>query len=377
VRPSHASRASLIALLLVVAPACGDSDDDDDDDLVADASSDDAGGGDASLADASLVDAGGALLPDITVSVDRAIADLAIERRSFGGNACELDPDEDCIGDSGDRTLLRFSVETPNLGTADLIMGTPTPENDAFAYSSCHEHYHFLGYAEYRLVDGEGVEVATGRKQAFCLEDSEQYVEDDPTVSENGTYWCGYQGIQRGWSDVYYSRLACQFIDVTDTAPGEYTLRISLNNEQSIEELSYANNIVEIPVTLGDPDIETPTEACPALSVHATRTTNRECGWETAQSFACEPGRLLRVGCSDACTGLGACTGDPMIRVCDSTTTSCAYAAVLDDNDDSCGSTCPRVRDLTCPASGSIDVYVAAFELGAAYTCTMEMEYQD
>jgi len=323
-------------------------------------------------ADAVVADADTRPLPDLTIGGDRLRVDLSVDVKDFATDACELDPQEDCIGGPGARTLLRFAVETPNIGNADLLLGTPSDSNENFVYSACHDHYHYEGYAGFALVDGSET-VAAGHKQAFCLLDSERYI-DDPSVATDGMYWCGYQGIQRGWSDVYHTRLGCQFIDVTGVAPGSYLLRVVLNQAETLEELSYDNNQIEVPVTVGDPDLLTPTEDCPAdLEARVTRGSHRECGWTLQQTFDCTPGRELRVGCS-TCNGIGSCTGDPMIRVCDPAHPggNCTEPGALGYNDDSC-SECPRVKDIDCPASGQVAVYVGAAELGQDYGCNLEI----
>lgn len=367
------SRWLVLAATAVV--ACGDSSASPDA-AVPDAAIPDAMLPDAGVPDARAVPDGG--LPDITVNTNRLIVDLAVEERTFAADACELDPDEACVGGSGTRRLLRFSVETPNIGTGDLFLGTPSPGNDTFVYSSCHMHYHFLGYAEYELTDSRGATVATGRKQAFCLLDSERYLTDDPTVSSTGMYWCGYQGIQRGWSDVYQATLPCQFLDITDVAAGDYTLRVSLNNAQTLPELDYTNNTITVPITIGDPDHATPTEACPAgIDAHSSDGLHRECGWTYAGNFACTPGAFVDIGCSAATPcSLGECTGDPMLRVCDPARPdgNCSNAGKLSEDDDSCASECPYIANVICPAGGSIDVYHAPFTVGEAYTCDVQVQ---
>lgn len=332
---------------------------------------------DANLADAALPDADVRPLPDLVVDRDRLASDLSIEVRDFATDACELEPEEDCIGGPGQRTLLRFAVETPNLGNADMELGTPTPGNPSFEYSSCHDHYHFEGYAGFRLIDASGADVALGHKQAFCLLDSFRYVDDDPTVATGPRYWCGFQGIQRGWSDVYHTQLGCQFIDVTDTPPGTYTLRVELNQERGLEELRYDNNVAEIEVTIGAPALETPTEACdPSLSSHALEQLDRECGWTAAETFDCTPGTVYRLGCS-ACANVGSCTGDPMLRVCDPDVSgaNCSHPTLLADSDDACDA-CPRARDVTCPPGGKLAAYTASRVPETSHTCALVLQEQ-
>lgn len=363
-----------LALIAAAAAACGSPPNETDARVLVLID----GGADATAIDANAADANGDLLPDLTVNASRARVDLAIEQRYFSASSCELDPAEACINGEGTRTLLRFAVETPNLGTADLVLGAPTGDNDNFVYSECHDHFHFEGYAEYALLDEDDMPVSTGRKQAFCLLDSSRYVTDDPTVSTTPSYTCVFQGIQRGWSDVYDTRLPCQFIDVTGVPDGDYTLRVSINNEQTLDELDVSNNTVDIPVSLGDSELSTPTESCPAVDAHSSSGQHRECGWQFKGKYDCTPGSVIRIGCSQACSGLGSCTGDPMLRVCESNRPdgNCSDPAAIGRSDDSCNSQCPRVRDLICPSGGKIDVFAAPYANGELFTCEIEMQYQ-
>jgi len=323
---------------------------------------------DAAIADAAPIDAP---LPDLTIDLDRARIEMAIQMREAA--TCELDPSEACVGGEGMRRLLHFSVETPNIGDGDLILGDPTTSPD-FSLSGCHNHYHFNGYADYRLVDGDGGEVAGGRKQAFCLVDTHRYL-DEEGVSFAPVYDCSFQGIQRGWSDIYHTRLPCQFIDITDLAPGPYTLEIEINQEGTIAESSTDNNRVEIALDLEDPDLVTPTEPCP-VEGPVTHGLRRECGWTLADTFACTPGQAARVGCATGC-GLGSCTGDPMIRVCDAARVdgNCSYPAAeaIGESDDF-AQNCPCDLSVNCPDSGQIAVYTAAEDPAASYECNLEFE---
>ncbi len=331
-------------LLVVVVAACGP------DELVI-------------VPDAAPPDAEGASA-DLTIDEHRAAVDLALHVETFAADACELGADDDCAGGPGARTLLRFTVETPNLG-GDLRLGSPV-DNPDFVYSDCHMHYHLAGYARYELLDGADV-VAAGHKQAFCLEDSRAYEDGAATTAR---FSCLSQGIQAGWSDVYASDLPCQFIDVTDVPTGAYTLRITLDGDDRIPESDETNNTIDLPVDLGDPDLATPTEACAITDERATSSSARECGWTFDATWTCTPGTHVRAGC--ACD-LGTCTGDPMIRVCDAAEPAgCSNAAQLErfpDQDDACGSLCPRARDVVCPPGGALDIYVASEALGDPFTC--------
>jgi len=330
------------------------------------------------VADARPATDASAGLADLTVNLGRAVIDLALRRADFADNACELDPDEACIAAPGTRRLLHFSVETPNLGAADMVLGQPDPQNPNFSYSECHRHFHFEGYAEYRLVDADGGQVAAGRKQAFCLLDTERYL-DDPSVATAARYRCDNQGIQRGWSDVYHAALPCQFIDVTDVADGEYTLEIELNTDRTLPEQDHENNLVSIPIDLASPALSSPTELCPdGIDDHSSAGTHRECGWELAGTFDCVPGSLANVGCSPAgACGGGGCGGDPMIRVCDADPTpadaGCSFPSALNSSDDTSSSECPCALGVRCPESGSLEVYTAPSRVGQAFECAVEI----
>jgi hypothetical protein len=187
-------------------------------------------------------------LPDLTVSAEAATSSLLINDEVFPPDSCAIE--EGCVAAAGRRRLLRFSTMTPNIGAADLVLGRPdgTP---GFEYAACHGHYHFEGYASYELLDRGGAVVATGHKQAFCLLDSAPVeMAGAPTTPR---FHCEFQGIQRGWADMYDAALDCQWVDITDVPAGEYSLRISINTEQIIAESNFDNNTVEIPVTVTAP----------------------------------------------------------------------------------------------------------------------------
>jgi hypothetical protein len=99
------------------------------------------------------------------------------------------------------------------------------------------------------LFDEFGAPVVNGRKQAFCLEDSEPIDPNDPKAGK-AKYWCGHQGISAGWLDVYPSDLDCQWLDITDVPPGLYELRATVNPEGALTEADYTNNVASVPLLL-------------------------------------------------------------------------------------------------------------------------------
>ena len=98
-------------------------------------------------------------------------------------------------------------------------------------------------------VDEDGTVIVPGRKQAYCMEDTQQVLQG-PNVACNKAYDCSNQGIQAGWSDLYGNALDCQWLDITDVPSGDYFLRVQLNPNLAFEEMSIDNNTGIVPVTI-------------------------------------------------------------------------------------------------------------------------------
>ena len=182
-------------------------------------------------------------LPDLTIDGARLAASVDFKTQPFKSTDCAVR--EGCVSGTGKRVLLRFDVATPNIGTADLVLGSPI-NNPLFEFSPCHGHYHFSGYALYDLLNLSGTVIVAGHKQAFCLEDFAQF---DPNAGP-AKFDCSYQGISAGWQDIYGKYLDCQWIDVTGVPPGNYLLRVTINPYRILTESDYSNNTAIVPVTI-------------------------------------------------------------------------------------------------------------------------------
>ncbi|MBK8170273.1 MAG: hypothetical protein IPK60_07985 [Sandaracinaceae bacterium] len=307
----------------------------------------------------SLEDGGVCPMPDLSVVPETVMSTLSVQWEYIEPGDCSIV--EGCVAAPGWRRLMRFATQTPNIGNADMRIGMPSLDDPHFEYSTCHRHYHFVGYADYQLNNGEGVEVGHGHKQAFCLLDSERYV-DDPAVSRSQRYTCDDQGIQAGWSDVYTANLDCQWVDVTDVAPGEYSLRVSINYERIIAESNFDNNVADVPVVIPVDEAITPLEPCS----ESREGLGRECGWVVASNGACVAGTTLQVGCGARCD-LGTCSGDPIMRVC-AGSAACGAREALRWDDDTCGRQCPSTS-FTCPESGTYTVMTAPYRSADSYSC--------
>ena len=192
-------------------------------------------------------------LPDLSVDADV----LANGYAPYGNGPPELvqmsvDPDscgyiEGCFTGTGLRTVLLFDVTVKNNGPVDLVLGDPFDSLEDYEYPTCHGHPHYKDFAEYELRTPTGT-VATGRKQAFCLMDIEDYGNTLPQGEQS--FDCQYQGIHAGWGDVYDRDLDCQWIDVTDVQPGTYELLVRINTENKIPEAGQHPNFASTTVTI-------------------------------------------------------------------------------------------------------------------------------
>ncbi len=150
--------------------------------------------------------------------------------------------DEGCVQGFGNRQLVRFTTWIDNIGTQDYYIGSPSQGTGQFEWDPCHQHYHYEGYAEYVLFDGNGFEMPQiGFKNGFCVLDL--------TCPNGGSakYTCGNMGITAGCADYYSSGLQCQWVDITDVPAGSYTLVTRVNWDQAPDangryELRHDNN---------------------------------------------------------------------------------------------------------------------------------------
>jgi hypothetical protein len=158
-----------------------------------------------------------------------------ISNETFDANSCDVL--EGTIT-AGTHKLLRFTTESRNIGTGDLTLGSPA-SNSSFEWGQCHGHYHFASFASYRLLDGAGNVVRTGRKVGFCLMDVSRH---DSSANPSARYTCSNQGIQAGWADIYSSGLSGQWVVVTGLTPGTYVLEIVIDPMNVIPEANESNN---------------------------------------------------------------------------------------------------------------------------------------
>jgi hypothetical protein len=209
----------------------------------ADSTSSDSGSSESTTGEPGIADL------DMSLVLEDTIESVYTQRLTFDENSCQFV--DGCLGGTGERRLLRFSTITPNVGDAAFHVGNPTDNPELFEQSECSGAWLYTDYAQYRLLDGMGVEVGTGHKSAFAL------IDLAPFTKDAGPPHYGFgsdMGISVGWADIYDAGLDCQWVDITDVPAGDYTLELNINSTQTVPEATFENNILLVPVTITDED---------------------------------------------------------------------------------------------------------------------------
>ncbi|KZC03737.1 Lysyl oxidase like protein 2B [Dufourea novaeangliae] len=135
------------------------------------------------------------------------------------------------------RRLLRFTARILNAGTADF---RPSVPKHLWEWHMCHMHYHSMEvFATFDVFAENGTRLAEGHKASFCLEDNQCLPGVEPR------YKCanyGDQGISVNCSDVYKHNIDCQWVDISELPPGQYTFKVAVNPEFKVGEMSFDNN---------------------------------------------------------------------------------------------------------------------------------------
>jgi hypothetical protein len=205
------------------------------------------------LNDPAGVDTAAGRLPDLIVDADATAKQWLVRDENLPATFCSV---EEGGITPGTHTVLRMTVMTPNIGTADNFVGNPRehmgpqaadgsyPQSDGlFEFAACHNHFHFRHYALYELIDPSTNKVWKAAKKGFCMLDT------DPNPTAEGVeppgplnyLSCGtktsdgFQGISHGWTDTYRFFLGGQYflLDGGDgqpvVPPGQYMIRITVN----------------------------------------------------------------------------------------------------------------------------------------------------
>jgi Lysyl oxidase len=229
-------------------------------------------------------DAGG--LPDLIVDTKRLETSWHVSDQDLNKqDACSLI--EGGVA-AGTHRVLRFTVTTPNVGTADLVVGNPldhvAAKDGLFEFASCHAHFHYRHYATYQLLSASGAPlVIRAAKRGFCMIDVTPWRIEGGGGGARKFDSCGNQlvpgnqGISVGFADSYDKHIGGQYfvLDGADgqaeVPPGDYWLRIEVNPGftaaagepcpvldaasglcHNFAESRYDNNVSEVLVTIPD-----------------------------------------------------------------------------------------------------------------------------
>jgi hypothetical protein len=208
--------------------------------------------------------------PDLALDAPKLKSSIVIETRIIDPRSCSIN--EGTIEGGGRRRLLRFTTGAKNIGTGDLFLGDPSKgDSKFFEFAECHGHFHFKGYADYRLLNADHSEAVKGHKMSFCIEDNippanshegnanllprpDEVAQGMPAAADHWTpamrTYCHHPGLHRGWTDAYGNQTEGNWIDITGVAPGRYILSVTINPEHMIAELNFENNHAEIPIAI-------------------------------------------------------------------------------------------------------------------------------
>jgi Lysyl oxidase/Bacterial pre-peptidase C-terminal domain len=243
-------------------------------------------------------------LPDLIISDQRLASSIRFASESFGTNSCSA---QEGGFAPGSYKTMRFDAVTINNGTKDLEIGNPSSQSDPnrdgnpidglFEFARCHQHYHFRHYAQYELnpinPDGTLGTSVVARKVGFCMLDNYKTSSSGPRKFNS----CDYQGVSKGWGDIYGANLDGQFFLLNEPGlnlqPGQYKVRLTVNpaytpqagevcpvpmpNGQCrmFQEASYQNNTGETTVNIsaaqlgqgaGNPNPTAPCSNCDLTS---------------------------------------------------------------------------------------------------------------
>lgn len=195
------------------------------------------------------------------------------------------------FGAGDDRLLLRFNSWVHNAGPGVLHIRGTTPvagvmtnvlqledsdplkattlspgaqvvyEDDNPTNEDGHDHWHLQKAAQYSLYNPDGVtQAAPAAKVGFCLLDSQRVTSEalgSPRAPVDSDHACGREasttvnmGVTGGMRDLYQSSLAFQWVNVSDTQPGNYLLRSTVDPDNFVIETSEDNGYADLPVRI-------------------------------------------------------------------------------------------------------------------------------
>jgi hypothetical protein len=183
--------------------------------------------------------------------------------------------------------LLTFAATVWNAGTGPLVVegfrasgasemkayqyfyedGRPVRRVDAgsfeFHAAGGHDHWHFLDFAQYSLLDRTTGDRVRSQKEAFCLTWTDPVDLTDPDAVWNpgetslqtacgspSSIWIR-ETLPVGWGDTYTQYVAGQSFDITSLPNGRYAIEVGANPNGRLIDLKSANDVALREIELG------------------------------------------------------------------------------------------------------------------------------
>jgi hypothetical protein len=185
--------------------------------------------------------------PDLIVDAYTLQRWMSVTTQTFAPSDCAVQ--EGAISSAGTHKLITFDTAVVNAGKGDMRLGKPDSTSGNWEFYTCHNHWHFLKFAEYKLLDSQGNIVGLGHKESFCVEDLAPFY-TWASHPNHAFYTCSKQGLTSGWYDLYGANLIGQWIEIDSVPPGTYTVVVTVNYANVLEESNYANNTTSATVTI-------------------------------------------------------------------------------------------------------------------------------
>lgn len=119
-----------------------------------------------------------------------------------------------------------------------------------------HDHWHFLQFARYSLLDASKTEVLVSKKEAFCLLPTDAIdltlpgAEMRPNLTGLSTA-CGAPSalwvrevLPLGWGDTYFQGLPGQSFNISNLPNGTYFIEVEANPSGNLYEQTSDNNVI-------------------------------------------------------------------------------------------------------------------------------------
>ena len=125
-----------------------------------------------------------------------------------------------------------------------------------------HNHWHFLDFAKYELVDAKDKVVSTSGKQSWCLAPTDPVDLTVPGATlrpsqtglesacgEKSALWLR-ESMPTGWGDTY-NQAQTQAFDLSKVKNGTYRIKVTVNPDGNLYERTRSNNVSYRTITIG------------------------------------------------------------------------------------------------------------------------------